>query len=169
MYKESLAIRAIIAEAGGGSTDTVREELERAARLEAAPMVSGNKHLQPPEREAALRAQLNLVTSERDALRKGNMALEHALRRASQSQSSLQVIEHQVSEIERRVQGAIKQILREAARLRRVRARSMEAVVVPDATLEARYNKLILDHARLIAKFTRLNGLYFEATGERFE
>lgn len=165
-HHESLAIRAIIAEAGGGSTDTVREELERAAVHAGARMLRGDQVRIPAEREAALREQLRHVTSERDTLRKANEVLEQALRSASQPS---QVIERQVSDIERRVQEAIEKVLHEASRLRRVRERGTETVVVPDATLEARYNQLVQDHARLIEKFNRLNGRYFEATGEHFD
>lgn len=165
-HNESLAIRAIIAEAGGGSTDTVREELERAAVSAGARMLHGDHVRIPAEREAALREQLRHVTSERDMLSKANAVLERALRSASQPS---QVIERQVSEIERRVQEAIEKVLHEASRLRRARERGTETVVVPDATLEARYQQLVQDHARLIEKFNRLNSRYFDATGEHFD
>lgn len=164
--QEPLAIRAIIAEAGGGSTDTVREELARAGVDAAARMLVGDRIRNYAEREASLRAQLQHVTSERDTLRQANVVLEQAVRTAAEPSK---VLEQQVAEIDRRVRGAVEEMLRETARLRRARQKGTETVIVPDATLEARYQKLVHDHAVLVERFHRLRGLYFEATGEHFE
>lgn len=163
---ESLSIRAVIAEAGGGSTDTVRQELERAGVDAAARMLVGDRIRSYAEREATLRAQLKHVTSERDTLSRTNALLEHAVRSAAEPSK---VLEQQVADIDRRVRGAIEEMLREASRLRRVREKGSETVIVPDAVLEARYQQLVQDHARLVEKFNRLRGLHFEATGEHFE
>lgn len=163
---EPLSIRAILSEAGGGSTDTVREELQNAGQNEGARMLQGDRIRSSAEREAALRDQLKQVSAERDALRTANSILERAIRTAAEPSK---ILEHQVSEIERRVRGSIEEVLREAARFRRAREKGVETVIVADATLEARYQQLVQDHGHLIEKFNRLRSRFFEATGEYFD
>lgn len=163
---EALSIRSIIAEAGGGSADTVREELAKVSAHEAARLLHGDALRSSAEREAALRDQLQRCERERATLAEANKHLVEALRASAKPSA---VLEHQVAEIGAQVRGALGEVLREAARLRRMREKGSETVIVPDALLEARHQRLVQEHAALIERYQRLRTLYHEATGEFFE
>lgn len=163
---DPLAIRDIIAEAGGGSTDTVREELGRIGITEAARLLEGDAIRSYAEREAALRVQLERSSRECAALRSENALLREAIQRAAEPSK---ILEFQVGEIGREVREAVQELIKETIRIRRTRERGTDTVTVPDAALEARYKRLVADNGSLAAKFMTLRRVYFEATGKDFD
>lgn len=163
---EPLTIRAILSEAGGGSTTTVRDELKKISIDEGKRFLDGDVIRSFAEREAALRGRLQDLDGEAETLRRSNEALKAALSKASEPSV---VLERQVSDIGRDVRGAVQEVLREVTRIRKSRERSTETVNTVDPLAEARLQRILADHAALVEKHRKLKTLYFEATGETFD
>lgn len=167
---ESLAIRKILEEAGGGSTDTVREELNLASEQAATALISGHEGRNQAERESTLRERLATECSKNRALTIENQRLNSALDAAAKP--SAMMLER-FSHFESNMRGLMEtskeasgRMLLEANRLTKIQTAEARTKVEADPLTEARYARLSQDYAALVSKYEKLRSLYCEKTGE---
>jgi len=167
---QPLTIQAIKTDVGGGSSDTIRQELNLAMEENANRVLRGHAARNHAEREEALRAQL----AQAQAANSGLMAEIEALRRAltsaaEPSEMMLQRFSTFESDLRyhlRTTGNAAARMIKEAERLQSVRETGVERVVEADPVTEARLQRTVDELMRLSARHERLRSLYFEKTGE---
>ena len=166
----SLTVRAVLDEAGGGSTTTARQEIDIAMSEAATRLVNGASALSGAERETALRERLYSANKRVEMLEMENSHLARALESAS-GPSRLMLDRFALFESDMRgvVEGskeASQRILHEAKRLKSIETTVTREKPASDTLLEARFNKLTVDYAKLTQRYEKLRSQYFEKVGD---
>jgi len=178
---EPVTVAAVRADAGGGSNTTILDEIRlAAARITAAALPEGAA-LPALDRIKALTSRNRSLLDENEVLKANLQARDQtieSLRNVIDSASSpkgvlldrVMRLEEVMRARDEKAHAETKRLIDHAAAIvDRMPREGIKRVVETDPLLERRYQALLNDHARLIARYQRLASAYFDETGKDAE
>lgn len=177
-HGEPLTVPSIRDEAGGGSYTTILDEVHLATQRLTADELPGAGDLTAYERVKILSARIRELGDQNDSLKASLIERDRtieSLRAVIDAASGPKgVLLDRVMRLEETIRVRDARSIEELERLvgraaeivERMPREGIKRVVESDPLLEGRYQVLVADHAKLISRYQRLAGAYFEETGK---
>ena len=174
---EGLVVRDIRAEAGGGSNNTILDEIRTALNSISAEQLPGLQELSLVDRLKTMSQQLRSLEQQKEALEtrlaEQSRTIE-GLRAVIDSASGPKgILLDRLMHLEEHIRVRDEKSLEETRKLiqaaqhlvKQIPTEGVQRVVEKDLVLEGRHQVLIREHASLLARHERLRSAYFQETG----